>query len=186
MRKEIFLSITSPKYLYNVAHFITMRGTVAFEILNCNDSATKPSSTASILPTSTVSSKGSSSTGSTMETQNSSSSTFHTSSHNTSQSHATGPSTSSHIGVVTVTTAASACSDAPSAHPTTPYFKRSITETNQTCIRILFNDAVYPVAHCQDGHGNSCLLGEYATFIHERNIAAGEFKDYCNVTTAMR
>ncbi|KIM98232.1 hypothetical protein OIDMADRAFT_128149 [Oidiodendron maius Zn] len=82
-------------YLYNVAHFITMRGTVAFEVLNCENSA-----------------------------------------------------------------------------------------PNQTYIRILFNDVVYPVANCQNGPGHSCLLSEYAAYIHSKNSAAGEFKDYCNVTAA--
>lgn len=83
--------------LYNVAHFITMRGTVAFETLNCE-----------------VESK-----------------------HHSS---------------------------------------------NETYIRVLFNDAVYPIASCQNGPGKSCLLSEYASLIEKKNQAAGNFIDYCNVT----
>jgi acid phosphatase len=172
-------------YLYNVAHFITMRGTVAFEVLNCDNSAPLPSSTASIGPTSTVSSKGFS-TGSTTKTENSSVSvTSGVTTVTTSYSTPTGPTRSSQSGVITVTVTATAseCS-ANSIYPTTPYFKRSQTDTNQTYIRILFNDAVYPITSCQNGPGNSCLLSKYAAFIHEKNTAAGEFKDYCNVTTA--
>jgi hypothetical protein len=174
-------------YLYNVAHFITMRGTVAFEVLNCDNSAPLPSSTATMSPSSTVSSNGFS-TRSTTNTEHSSVSV--TSSMTTvsaSNSAPTSLTRSSQSGVITVTVTATAseCSaNSNSIYPTTPHFKRSQTGTNQTYIRILFNDAVYPVASCQDGPGNSCLLSKYAAFIHEKNIAAGEFKDYCNVTTA--
>ncbi|KAJ5809851.1 phosphoglycerate mutase-like protein [Penicillium pulvis] len=84
-------------HLYNVAHFITMRGTVAFEALNCEI----------------------------------------TSGHKTS---------------------------------------------NETYLRVLFNDAVYPLPNCKNGPGKSCLLSEYATFIEKKNKAAGNFIDYCNVT----
>ncbi|KAL1970449.1 hypothetical protein VTN77DRAFT_4093 [Rasamsonia byssochlamydoides] len=86
-------------YLYNVANFITMRGTVAFEVLNCT---------------------------------------------------------------------------------ITSYPK---TNQNQKYIRILLNDAVYQIPNCDDGPGKSCLLSQYASFIYERNVAAGEFKTCCNVTT---
>ncbi|KAJ5714456.1 phosphoglycerate mutase-like protein [Penicillium malachiteum] len=86
-------------HLYNVAHWITMRGTVAFEALNCEVESGKKS-------------------------------------------------------------------------------------TNETYIRVLFNDAVYPIVSCQNGPGKSCLLSEYATFIEEKNKKAGNFIDYCNVTEA--
>ncbi|KAI7970223.1 hypothetical protein EIK77_008450 [Talaromyces pinophilus] len=89
--------------IYNVANFITMRGTVAFEVLNCTS---------------------------------------------TSSSH--GKKTTSYADY----------------------------------IRILLNDAVYTLPQCKDGPGGSCLLSEYASFISKRNAAAGNFNDYCNVTTA--
>ncbi|KAJ5281211.1 phosphoglycerate mutase-like protein [Penicillium angulare] len=85
--------------LYNVAHFITMRGTVAFETLNCEVES-----------------------------------------------------------------------------------KRQFS--NETYIRVLFNDAVYPIASCQNGPGKSCLLSEYAALIEKKNQDAGNFIDYCNVTEA--
>jgi hypothetical protein len=83
-------------HLYNVAHFITMRGTVAFEVMDCD--VKKPASS--------------------------------------------------------------------------PY------------IRILFNDAVYPIADCQNGPGRSCALSDYLSLIEKKIDDAGEFSDYCNVTVS--
>ncbi|KAJ5221768.1 phosphoglycerate mutase-like protein [Penicillium citrinum] len=91
-----------PKHhLYQIAHFITMRGTVAFEVLNCSDEK-----------------------------------------------------------------------------------KHKHSSSNGPYIRILFNDAVYPVASCQDGPGKSCLLSEYISLLRQKNRTAGNFIDYCNVTTS--
>ncbi|KAJ5983413.1 phosphoglycerate mutase-like protein [Penicillium waksmanii] len=84
-------------HLYNIAHWITMRGTVAFEVLNC----------------STGNKHGSS---------------------------------------------------------TEPY------------IRVLFNDAVYPIASCHDGPGKSCLLSKYVSLLKKKSQKAGSFIEYCNVT----
>ncbi|OKO92772.1 Constitutive acid phosphatase [Penicillium subrubescens] len=56
--------------------------------------------------------------------------------------------------------------------------------TNETYIRILFNDAVYPVANCHKGPGKSCLLSDYLALIKEKSKAAGNWNDYCNVTAA--
>jgi hypothetical protein len=83
--------------LYNVAHFITMRGTVAFEVLDCT-------------------------TGSGRRT------------------------------------------------------------SSDKYIRVLFNDAVYPIAECQDGPGKSCLLSEYISLLKKKSKAAGDWVEYCNVT----
>ena len=95
-------SHTMPRHhLYQIAHFITMRGTVAFEVLNCSGKEKN---------------KHSSSGG--------------------------------------------------------PY------------IRILFNDAVYPIASCQYGPGKSCPLSEYTSLLKQKSQTAGDFIDYCNVTTA--
>lgn len=86
-------------HLYNIAHWITMRGTVAFETLNCQ------------------------------------------------------------IG---------------SGHHS----------ANETYIRVLFNDAVYPIANCHGGPGKSCLLSDYLAFIQKKSKAAGNWIDYCNVTAS--
>ncbi|PWY92282.1 histidine acid phosphatase [Aspergillus heteromorphus CBS 117.55] len=86
-------------HLYNVAHFITMRGTVAFEVLDCGSGSEKNAS-------------------------------------------------------------------------------------DETYLRILLNDAVYPLPMCKDGPGSSCLLSEYVTYIKDKNAEAGDFIDYCNVTEA--
>ena len=56
--------------------------------------------------------------------------------------------------------------------------------SNETYIRVLLNDAVYPIASCQNGPGKSCLLSEYAALIEKKNQDAGNFIDYCNVTEA--
>jgi hypothetical protein len=56
--------------------------------------------------------------------------------------------------------------------------------TNQTYIRILLNDAVYPVPSCQDGPGKSCLLSKYVSFIQARLDAVGDLKERCNVTAS--
>lgn len=96
-------------YLYNVAHFISMRGTTAFEVLDCTPS-----------------------------------------------SHCTGHNN---------------CGN------------NSNNQKQETYLRILLNDAVYPLPFCKNGPGASCLLSEYAGYIHQKNLEAGEFKDYCNVTT---
>ncbi|KAJ5496093.1 hypothetical protein N7539_001209 [Penicillium diatomitis] len=83
--------------LYNVAHFITMRGTVAFETMNCQVGSGRRSG-------------------------------------------------------------------------------------NETYVRILLNDAVYPVANCQRGPGKSCLLSDYLALIKKKSQAAGNWNTYCNVT----
>ncbi|KAJ5869021.1 hypothetical protein N7455_003962 [Penicillium solitum] len=85
-------------HLYNVAHFITMRGTVAFEVMDCN-------------------------------------------------------------------------------------INKAIGKPH---IRILFNDAVYPIASCQNGPGRSCALSDYIFLIDKKINEAGDFSDYCNLTEAGR
>lgn len=85
-------------HLYNVAHFITMRGTVAFEVMDCNVN----------------------------------------------------------------------------------------NATNGPYIRILLNDAVYPIASCQNGPGRSCSLSDYLSLIDKKIDEAGDFLDYCNVTDGGR
>lgn len=184
-------------YLYNVAHFITMRGTVAFEVLNCENSAPFPSSTVSLKSSPTSGAEGTP-TGSATNTQHSKSRSpsLHSSSivssdirlgtTTVSASHRiqTDSTPSSHNRITNVASTTSECQTAATSYSAKPNFKRSHTNSNQTYIRILFNDVVYPVANCQNGPGHSCLLSEYAAYIHAKNSAAGEFKDYCNVTAA--
>ncbi|KAF7715425.1 Uncharacterized protein PECH_007920 [Penicillium ucsense] len=95
--KPLPLNRVPENRLYNVAHFITMRGTVAFETMNCQ----------------------------------------------VGSGHRSG---------------------------------------NETYVRILFNDAVYPVANCQKGPGKSCLLSDYLALIKKKSQAAGNWNTYCNVT----
>ena len=85
-------------HLYNVAHFITMRGTVAFEVMDCN-------------------------------------------------------------------------------------INKAVGGPH---IRILFNDAVYPIASCQNGPGRSCALSDYISLIDKKISEAGDFSDYCNLTESGR
>ena len=184
-------------YLYNVAHFITMRGTVAFEVLNCDTSAPFRFSTASIRPTPTHCSKCTSTTSTTKAKHSKSRSSSldlgslvspgvisGTTTVGASHRFHTDPTPSSQHGVSTMTipTAVSDCPAVLTTYPTKHHSERSLTPSKKTYIRILFNDVVYPVANCQNGPGYSCLLSQYAAFIHEKNTAAGEFKDYCNVT----
>jgi hypothetical protein len=58
------------------------------------------------------------------------------------------------------------------------------TTTNHTYIRIMLNDAVYPVPSCQSGPGKSCLMSEYVSFMAARLAAAGDLPTRCNVTAA--
>jgi len=167
-------------HLYDVSHWITMRGTVAFEVLNCSPSAPKPTTTASF---------SSSTTGSLIPTSTGSASDSITTSPPTSTGLANSTSvggSSTTVVIRTVTVTDSDC-DAPTSTPSSAWashkFKRT-TPTNEVYIRIILNDAVYPVLDCQSGPGNSCPLSDYAAFIHAQNEAAGDFVNYCNVTAA--
>lgn len=46
-------------------------------------------------------------------------------------------------------------------------------------VRVKFNDAVYPVARCQDGPGRSCGLEEYAELIQGKSEAFGDWQEQC-------
>lgn len=56
------------------------------------------------------------------------------------------------------------------------------TTTPQKFIRILLNDAVYPVPGCDSGPGSSCLLSEYRGLIKRKVEEAGDLPRRCNVT----
>lgn len=224
---------------YDVSHFITMRGTVAFEVLNCAASAPLASSSASfsssttgsLAPTSTATTSGSASgssssvsastTGLSNSTLTASTLVPKTTSSNASgkptssgsySGHPSGTQTYSNPGgkptpsghpsgpesystshptsaasptIITITqTHTVPGSDCAAPTPTKAHKLKRSTPANELYIRIILNDAVYPVLDCQSGPGNSCLLTDYAAFIHEQNEAAGNFVEFCNVTAA--
>jgi acid phosphatase len=54
--------------------------------------------------------------------------------------------------------------------------------SNETYMRILLNDVVYPVVGCQNGPGSSCPLAQYQKLVQKKMGEAGDFKKLCNVT----
>ncbi|ESZ92241.1 hypothetical protein SBOR_7367 [Sclerotinia borealis F-4128] len=56
--------------------------------------------------------------------------------------------------------------------------------TRASYIRILLNDAIYPIQTCRSGPGSSCLLSDYAFIIKGKVLAAGDLPTRCNVTAA--
>jgi len=60
---------------------------------------------------------------------------------------------------------------------------RGYPARNETFVRILLNDAVYPVPGCKDGPGNSCLLSTYAKSVKGKLEKAGNLRERCNVTS---
>ncbi|KAG6010182.1 hypothetical protein E4U21_007659 [Claviceps maximensis] len=53
---------------------------------------------------------------------------------------------------------------------------------NESFVRILLNDAVYPVPGCQDGPGRSCPVEEYIAYLSRKLEKNGHFADICNAT----
>ncbi|KAM0331282.1 hypothetical protein ACHAQA_002952 [Verticillium albo-atrum] len=53
---------------------------------------------------------------------------------------------------------------------------------NETFVRIRINEAVYPVASCQDGPGKSCAVDKYAKLVADQLEANGNFVEICNAT----
>lgn len=51
-----------------------------------------------------------------------------------------------------------------------------------TFVRIRLNDAVYPIADCKSGPGNSCSLKDYQKSVKGKLERAGNFSQICNVT----
>ncbi|CAG8976227.1 hypothetical protein HYALB_00010773, partial [Hymenoscyphus albidus] len=56
----------------------------------------------------------------------------------------------------------------------------------ETYVRILLNDAVYPVPTCQNGPGRSCALEEYTEIVGSKLGDAGDLRGRCNVSEAVR
>jgi acid phosphatase len=48
-------------------------------------------------------------------------------------------------------------------------------------VRILLNNAVYPVVGCADGPGASCQLKDYADIVNKKMKAAGTLKKRCDI-----
>lgn len=48
-------------------------------------------------------------------------------------------------------------------------------------MRVKLNNAVYPVANCQDGPGRSCALGEYQALVGEKMRRFGDFAVACGI-----
>ncbi|KAI5780071.1 putative histidine acid phosphatase [Geopyxis carbonaria] len=46
-------------------------------------------------------------------------------------------------------------------------------------VRVLLNDAVYPVTGCRGGPGGSCPLEEYKRIVERKVVKAGEFNERC-------
>ncbi|CAK7220422.1 hypothetical protein SCUCBS95973_004148 [Sporothrix curviconia] len=65
---------------------------------------------------------------------------------------------------------------------TTPTFKES--STNNTFVRILLNDIVYPLPSCQNGPGYSCLMDDYVKYVAAKYNKSGNWADNCGVTAA--
>ena len=192
---------------YIASHFVSMRGTVAFERLNCaagsNSSTTTPvtptSTSCSIFPTTTTALDCHHDNCYRQFAQSTALVSAFCANYTTATSTAT-------TGLPTFVTQ---CSSIPSAissacscvvpAPVTPascgvsststLTSTSATATstssgNQTYIRIMLNDAVYPVPSCQNGPGKSCLMSDYVAYLGEKIEAAGNLHDRCNITNA--
>ncbi|KAI0122854.1 histidine acid phosphatase [Xylariales sp. AK1849] len=144
--------------LWVSSRYVSMRGTIAFEILNCIKSPDDGSGgypNLTISSTSTRRSSGRKSASATLSASIQGNSPRVTSS-------------SSNIAAI------------PSV-PTHSTFQRR-QETNATYVRIRLNDAVYPVPSCKDGPGSSCLLSDYVKYIQDKYEAEGDWLANCNVT----
>ena len=56
--------------------------------------------------------------------------------------------------------------------------------TDGLYVRILLNDAVYPVSSCQSGPGRSCRLQQYQAYVGNKLAAAGDFVKNCNISNS--
>lgn len=65
-------------------------------------------------------------------------------------------------------------------HPSSSRLEKVVTNT--TYVRILLNDAVYPIQSCKNGPGSSCKLSDYARYIKAKYASEGNWITNCNVT----
>ncbi|KAL3425642.1 histidine acid phosphatase [Phlyctema vagabunda] len=69
------------------------------------------------------------------------------------------------------------------SNSTSSHFSNSTSPAgDNTFVRILLNDAVYPLPSCKSGPGSSCLLSAYATYVADKLEGKGSFYNNCNVT----
>ncbi|KAL2128453.1 hypothetical protein VTI74DRAFT_9179 [Chaetomium olivicolor] len=144
--------------LYMASRFVTMRGTVALERLNClvEDGASNSTSSAS--------------------TDHYGSTTLSTATRGATTTSPTGPRVTTLVRTATTTVC-----------PTPTLLPRSSepgSTRNETFVRIRLNDAVYPLPSCNNGPGSSCRLSDYATYIGKKYAAQGNWAKNCNVTLA--
>ncbi|KAF7528208.1 hypothetical protein G7054_g10228 [Neopestalotiopsis clavispora] len=138
------------------SRYVSMRGTIAFERLNCIVAA------------------GSSSPGNTSSSYSAG-----------AYPNATTLSSKTKDSCKAKTTSASSFPAIITAAPShASLSSRQETTTNATYVRIRLNDAVYPVPSCRDGPGSSCLLSDYVKYVADKYEAEGDWLVNCNVTDA--
>jgi acid phosphatase len=180
--------------IYYSSRFVSMRGTITLERLNCAAGAgpgsrsrtgtgTGSSSNSAVLTS--AASPGSSTASSGFATITTSANPPSISSTDVKGSNPTHKSEKIKTAIVTET------NPGPTDHAATPtptvkrnhhHRRRSVEGGNSTYIRIMLNDAVYPLPNCQDGPGRSCLLANYADYVAVKYANAGNWADNCNVT----
>jgi acid phosphatase len=179
-------------WLYIASHFVSMRGTVALERLNCSVAgSTAPSTTSTSIsttasPTPSAEAANCNHDNCLRQFLKSSAVTPFCATYTTAVNTAT-TSLPSYIsqcsGLPSRISSACSCVVTPSSTSASiPTVTPTSAATNQTYIRIRLNDAVYPVPTCQDGPGRSCLLSTYVNLIAEKYNATGNWHDNCNVT----
>ncbi|KAL1898295.1 hypothetical protein Cpir12675_002002 [Ceratocystis pirilliformis] len=60
---------------------------------------------------------------------------------------------------------------------------KTTTTKEEVYVRVLLNDAVYPIPSCKSGPGSSCKLSDYTKYIADKYAAQGSWIKSCNVTT---
>jgi acid phosphatase len=78
--------------------------------------------------------------------------------------------------------ASSALAACPSAYGN-GYARRDTPQEYTSYIRILMNDAVYPVVGCTSGPGASCPVSQYKSIIDAKLEKAGDYQKLCNDTS---
>lgn len=79
---------------------------------------------------------------------------------------------------------AATCAPTPTGSSTAAATPTPSSAGRQSYVRILLNDAVYPVPSCRDGPGGSCLMSKYAEMVKAKLEDAGDLKEQCGVTTS--
>jgi hypothetical protein len=162
-------SVRDDNRLYMASRFSTMRGTIAFERLNC------------LAEDNDGDDNGSTSSGSTTQTASSSSSSTSstaTEDDNGTATQAKPPRTTTIVQTITTTV----CPTPTTCPSLRPRSSSTSGTRNETFIRIRLNDAVYPVPSCKDGPGSSCRLTDYARYIADKYAAQGNWVENCNMT----